>query len=392
MKNVQNKVPSVLLLIALVGFPQISESIFTPVLPALSRAFQVTAAISQLAMSCYFIGFAGGVLLWGWLSDRYGRRAALCWGIVVYALGNLGLFMAPSFNWFLMARLVQAFGAATGSVVTQTIMREAFQGVRGAQVFAQVSAAMALSPALGPVIGGALGQYQKVFLVLLGMAGGLLLVTWQHLPETRGLAAPASMMPWYQVLWQLLGSPQVWVAGVLISGINGILFSYYAEAPFIFQTHFGFSALQYGSLGLVLAGASVLGAWLTKYWSTKVAPQKLIRWGLWVAVGGAFLMMLFAHCWPVLVAGIFVMFCGLNLALPVVLQRALLGFEAVIGTASGLFSGGYYLAISGLTWLMSWWHNGTVTALPQYTLVIIGVMLCSDYLGSQLKIRHNLVE
>ncbi|KRK40512.1 multidrug effflux MFS transporter [Loigolactobacillus bifermentans] len=389
MKNVQNKVPSVLLLIVLVGFPQISESIFTPVLPALSQAFRVSAATSQLAMSFYFIGFAGGVLLWGWLSDRRGRRVAMCWGIVVYALGNLGLLLAPNVTWFLVARLVQAFGAATGSVVTQTIMRESFQGVRGAQVFAQVSAAMALSPALGPIIGGALqtysGHYQSVFVALVCMASVLLVLTWRRLPETRGLAASASTVPWYHVLWRLVCSPQVWLAGSLISGINGILFSYYAEAPFIFQTHFGFSAVQYGSLGLVLAGASVLGAWLTNQLSVKVAPAQLIRWGLWLAGGGALEMVAFAHVWPALVGGIFVTFCGLNLALPVVLQRALLGFEAVIGTASGLFSGGYYVAISGLTLLMSLWHDGTVTALPRYTLLVIGAMLLSDYLGAKAK-------
>lgn len=114
MKNVQKKAPSILIIIALVGFPQISESIFAPVLPALSWAFNVSAQTSQLTMSSYFIGFAVGVVFWGWLSDRIGRRQAMLWGIVVYLIGNLVLLFAGQFLLLMMARLFQAFGAAVG--------------------------------------------------------------------------------------------------------------------------------------------------------------------------------------------------------------------------------------------------------------------------------------
>lgn len=88
MKNVQKSVPSLFILIALVGFPQISESIFTPVLPAISEALSVTAQTSQLTMGSYFVGFAIGVLFWGRLSDGIGRRPAMLWGLAVYLLSN----------------------------------------------------------------------------------------------------------------------------------------------------------------------------------------------------------------------------------------------------------------------------------------------------------------
>jgi len=129
MKNVRTTVPSLLLIIVLVGFPQISESIFTPVLPMLSSNMNVSAATSQLTMSIYFIAFAIGVLFWGQLSDKIGRRKMMLWGIVVYLIGNLGLLFSPSFQLILSARFIQAFGASVGSVVTQTIMRESFPGV-----------------------------------------------------------------------------------------------------------------------------------------------------------------------------------------------------------------------------------------------------------------------
>jgi hypothetical protein len=75
------------------------------------------------------------------------------------------------------------------------------------------------------------------------------------------------------------------------------------------------------------------------------------------------------------------MFCGIYTALPIVLNRALIGFEDVIGTASGLLSFVYYLIISGLTTLMSVMHDGTVMALPRYVLLVTAVMALSSLLG-----------
>lgn len=391
MKNVQKQVPSLLLLIVLVGFPQISESIFTPILPALSRAMRVSAGQSQLTMSTYFVAFAIGVLCWGQYADLRGRRPAMLDGLVLYLVGNLGLYLSPNFTWLLVCRLLQAFGASAGSVVTQTIMRESFSGLTGARVFAKVSAAMALSPALGPLIGGAVQislGYRNVFAVLIGLAVACLLYAGMRLPETRpAMVRVASWGQQRRVVRRLLHDPVVWVYGLLISGINGILFSYYAEAPFIFETHFGFSALQYGSLGLLLAVASLGGAllvtWLVTYWS----PRKVALAGLvfsCLAALGLVVAASLGSLWGLLV-GIFCVFLGLNVTLPNALNRALIGYEDVMGSASGWFSLGYYLAVSGLTALMSWLHTGSILILPVY---ILGIVLAMALAYALLYRRH----
>ncbi|WP_262316714.1 multidrug effflux MFS transporter [Lacticaseibacillus parakribbianus] len=382
MKNVQKSVPSVLLLIALVGFPQISESIFTPVLPALSAAMAVSARTSQLTMGSYFVGFAVGVLFWGRLSDGIGRRPAMLWGLTVYLLGNLALWLAPGFAWLMLARVLQAFGAAVGSVITQTIMRESFAGVDGERVFAKISAAMALAPALGPLLGGALttycGGYRSVFIALMAVAGLLWCYILWRLPETRvTLPTPA---PWPAVAVAMLRSPRVWGYCLLISGINGILFSYYAEAPYLFERHFGLTAVQYGWLGLLIAASSILGALITNYAAGKLAPRALITGGLLAALLGACGTWVTADHLIASLCAIFIMFGGLYTALPLVLNRALIGFEPVIGTASGLLSFVYYLLISALTMLMSAMHDGSVHALPRYVLLLCGGMVAADWL------------
>ncbi|KRN99277.1 multidrug effflux MFS transporter [Companilactobacillus kimchiensis] len=372
MKNVRNTVPSLLLIIVLVGFPQISESIFTPVLPNISQGFNVSAATSQLTMSIYFIAFAIGVLFWGQLSDKIGRRLAMNLGIVVYLLGNIGLFISPTFHILLTARFIQAFGASVGSVVTQTIMRESFNGITGAKVFSKVGAAMALSPAFGPLIGGLIQTYlgyRNVFSALIIMATLVLLYSYSYLPETRNVKN-IQQVSLLRVTWKLIKDPIVWAYGILIGGINGILFGYYSEAPFIFIEHFGYSAVKYGSLGLTLALASLLGAILVNVLVKYLRSEMIALIGLiFSSLSGLLLILsLQLNQAYLLIIGFFLIFLGLNTTLPIALNLALKGYENIIGSASGIFSFGYYLIVSLI-------HNGTIWSLPIFILAISLIML-----------------
>jgi len=379
MKNVRNTVPSLLLIIVLVGFPQISESIFTPVLPMISQTMQVSAATSQLTMSIYFIAFAIGVLFWGQLSDKVGRRKAMLLGIIVYLIGNIILYISPNFDILLTARFIQAFGASVGSVVTQTIMRESFDDLAGAKVFSKVGAAMALSPAFGPLIGGLIQTYlgfRNVFSALIVMATLVLLYSYARLPETidTNNIQTVSLL---KVTWSLLKNPTVWAYGILIGGINGILFGYYSEAPFIFMEHFGFSSIKYGSLGMTFALASLLGALLVNILLRYLRSETIALIGLaFSSLSGLLLIIGLPLNQPgILIIGFFLIFLGLNTTLPIALNLALKGYESVIGSASGIFSFGYYLIVSLLTYLVSLFHNGTIWSLPIFILIISFIML-----------------
>jgi drug resistance transporter, Bcr/CflA subfamily len=394
MKNVRNTVPSILIIIVLVGFPQISESIFTPVLPMISSNMHISAATSQLTMSIYFIAFAIGVLFWGQLSDKIGRRFAMNLGIIVYLIGNIGLYISPSFDFLLASRFIQAFGASVGSVVTQTIMRESFDGITGAKVFSKVGAAMALSPAFGPLIGGLIQTYlgyRNVFSALIIMATIVLLYSYACLPETRDINN-IQQVSLLKITWRLLKDPVVWAYGILIGGINGILFGYYSEAPFIFMEHFGYSSVKYGSLGMTLALASLIGAIIVNFLVKYIKSETIAILGLAFSSIASLLLLIslqFNQAY-LMIIGFFLIFLGLNTTLPVTLNLALKGYEDVIGSASGIFSFGYYLIVSLLTYLVSFIHNGTIWALPSFILTVSLIMLVV-YLPVALK-KHELVE
>lgn len=381
MKNTRNTVPSLLIIILLVGFPQISESIFTPILPALSSAFNIHDSVAQLTMSIYFVAFAVGVLFWGILSDTIGRRPAMLLGILCYLIGNIGLFLSPTFPWLLFFRLIQAFGASVGSVITQSMMRESFNDLQRGKIFAQTSAALSLSPAIGPLVGGLVQTYfgyQHVFSTLIVMAVLLLFYSFYRLPETFHLGNTLTKAPFWSVAKRLSFDSKVWCYGLLIGGINGLLFSYYAEAPF---NHFGFSSVQYGFLGLVLAVSSILAAvlinWLLGYWSA----EKIAFAGLLLSIFAACCLLIMTQFETIigLILFIFLFFLGINITLPNALSMALKGYESVIGTASGIFSFVYYLFVSFFTYLISYFHNGTIWVLPLYFLSFACLLAFSYY-------------
>lgn len=376
--------PSLLLMIALVAFPQISETIYTPSLPDIAVVLGVSNSSVQLTLSIYFIGFALGVFCWGWLSDFIGRRPAMLGGLIVYGTGSLMCFYSESIDLLLVSRFIQAFGAATGSIITQTILRESISGNKRHAMFAQISAVIAFTPAVGPLIGGFVDQafgFRAVFFTLVMISVLLFMYTFWKLPETTDVSArkKVAILPIFK---RMLALPRVLVFGLLIGGINGVLFSYYAEAPFIFIEHFNISPGVYGFLGIIVALASIIGAMISKRLLTVYAPEKIIHIGCLVMTSGALLLTIAGSLASLpdmivmvsILITLFVMLMGAGIALPNCLSLALVNFQDVVGTAGAIFSLGYYLLVSLATWGMSALHNGSLLTMPIYFLGISGGM------------------
>lgn len=377
MKN--RAIPSLLLMIVLVAFPQISETIYTPSLPDISAAFEAANTLVQMTLSIYFIGFALGVFCWGWISDLVGRRHAMLAGLICYGIGSVMCLLSPTIEWLLVSRLVQAFGAATGSIITQTILRESLSGNERNAVFAQISAVIAFTPAVGPLIGGWVDQiwgFEAVFFVLVAMSAGLFAYVYTSLPETHPREARMRAAVW-PVWKRMLSSPRVISFALLIGGINGILFSYYAEAPFIFIDYFKLSPGLYGFLGIMVALATAAGAMWARKLLTRYRPETIIHLGLAVMTAGSLLLVsvnaavIADHLlmW-LMILSLFILLLGAGLALPNCLSLALVDFREVAGTAGAVFSSGYYVLVSLITTGMGLLHNGSLMTMPIYFMTL----------------------
>ncbi|WP_077216766.1 MFS transporter [Piscirickettsia litoralis] len=187
MKSMNNKKLPLWLIILLAGFPQLSETIYSPALPAITTSLQTNNHWVQWTLSIYFMGFASGVFIWGRVSDYTGRRFAMLFGIIVYLVGSLICLFSSSIGCLFIARAIQAFGANAGSVITQTMLREYFSEKERGRIFASMAIALSFAPAIGPVIGGVLSHYfgwRSNFLVLLLIVVIILFLSYLYLPET----------------------------------------------------------------------------------------------------------------------------------------------------------------------------------------------------------------
>jgi DHA1 family bicyclomycin/chloramphenicol resistance-like MFS transporter len=146
--------PPVLLLVGMAAIGAFALNVFVPSIPGLAAYFHTDLATIQLALSLYFVAIAAGQLIYGPLSDRFGRRPVLLGGLVIYAAASLACAMAQSVEALIAARMVQALGACSGIVISRAIVRDVYDRATAASALGYITSAMAAVPALAPAVGG----------------------------------------------------------------------------------------------------------------------------------------------------------------------------------------------------------------------------------------------
>lgn len=340
-----NKQPPLWLLTLLIMFPQLVETIYSPALPDIARAFQVGSERAAQTLSVYFVAFAIGVALWGWLSDRVGRRPAMMAGLLCYGTGSALALVATDFSVLLLARMVAAVGAAAGSVVVQTMLRDCYESTALARVFSVMGAALAISPVFGLVSGGwlvSLYGHTGVFIALVTMALVLLTMTAFLLPETR--SENTSGPRFGGLVCRMAGDGRLWKNAMLVALLNTMLFSYYSLAPFLFG-QLGWSSKAFGWTGILLAFASLSGSlWNRKLLSMGLSPEQLVKNACLLALlSGVTAWFLQQSVWILMpVAGVVIAY---GIAIPNVLSQALSQYREQAGAAGALFGLVYYLLL-----------------------------------------------
>ncbi|SDP29050.1 Predicted arabinose efflux permease, MFS family [Pseudomonas arsenicoxydans] len=343
-----------ILAIALLMFPQIAQTLYSPALADIGEVFAVDAQQAAQTLSVYFLAFAFGVVVWGRLCDRIGRRPSMLAGLALYAGASVLALNARTFDALLMAQALAALGAAVGSVVTQTLLRDRFKGAELAHVFSIMGIALAASPAIGLFTGASLVHafgYRGVLGCLLLMSAVLWLWCLRTLPETR--PQKVKTPPLYETLWHMLRDLDIWRSTLLVTVFNIALFSYYSLGPFMFE-RLGLSAQGFGYSGVILALGSGLGAWLNK---------RLLRRGLsgpqLVQLAGAVMLSGASGVWLLEESALFVLpmmlvVLAFGMAIPNILGSALANYGDRLGTAGALFGLLYYLFIGGGLMLVAW--------------------------------------
>lgn len=337
--------PPLWLLTLLIMFPQLVETIYSPALPGIATAFHISSERAAQTLSVYFAAFAVGVAMWGWLSDCIGRRWAMLAGLICYGTGCALAIVAADFSVLLLARMVSAIGAAAGSVVVQTMLRDSYESPALSRVFSVMGAALALSPVFGLLSGGwlvSLYGHTGVFVALMLLALLLLILTATLLPETR---PENTVRPRMTVLFpRMARDGELWKNAILVALLNTMLFSYYSLAPFLFG-QLGWSSRAFGWTGLLLAFASLSGSLLNRRLLTAgLTPEQLVRYACALAALSGLVAWWLQHCAWILLP-VFGVVLAYGIAIPNVLSQALRHYREQAGAAGALFGLSYYLLL-----------------------------------------------
>ena len=346
--------PPLWILVLLIMFPQLVETIYSPALPNIALSFNITNERAAQTLSVYFFAFAIGVALWGRLSDVIGRRPAMILGLIIYASGSLLAIVAQDFNVLLFARMISALGAAAGSVVVQTMLRDSYESIVLAKVFSIMGAAVAVSPVFGLISGGwivSLYGHMGIFIGLTILAIILILLVIFSLPETRPTYSIKQNI--MKLSFLMAKDTKLWLNAILVSLFNTMIFSYYSLGPFLFE-RLGWESKEFGWTGLALAISALFASYLNRRLLAKsFKPEELIQYACLLSIlSSVFVFVLQNSLWVIVpILGVVMAY---SIAIPNLLSQALISYRAQAGTAGALFGFIYYfllslmLAISGL--------------------------------------------
>ena len=258
-----------LFLTGLAALPPLSIDMALPALRQISHGLATTPGDAGLTLSLFMAGFAGAPLVYGPLSDRYGRRPILLVGMALFTVGGFAAALAPGILLLLLARLLQGAGAGAGISMAFAIVRDLFTGSEARVKLSALQITTTLAPMVAPSLGAvilALGGWRTIYF-LLG-AGGivLLLGTLLALPETnpRQQAAAGPLFAGVVEGYHRLLTNRLGLGFALLFGLSfGVQFSYIAGSPLVFMGAFGLSARGYGLTFACTAFGIMSGAFLS---------------------------------------------------------------------------------------------------------------------------------
>jgi MFS transporter, DHA1 family, multidrug resistance protein len=375
---------TILVLGALSTISPFSIDMYLPGFPAIATDLDTNIQYVTLSLTSYLIGIAVGQLIYGPLLDRYGRRAPMYAGLVVYLVATVGCAVSGSIDSLIIMRFFQALGGCAGMVASQTLVRDLFPANKTAQAFSSITLVIAVSPMIAPTVGGyitvAFG-WQSVFVVLTIVTIIILAAVYFLLPEGRKADPAMSLKPRSVInnFLTVIKEPQ-FIIYTLAGGIAmSAPFAFISGSSDVFINIYGINEKQYGWVWVfAFIAAGIIGSsQLNHFLLRRFSNSQLVRYPLiYQSVIGTFMILGTALGWFNLYSLLVVMFVfvtGQGLIGPNATALSLAPFTKNTGSAASLL-GSYRMAVGGVvSALVGVFHDGT--ALPMIVMMAICPMI-----------------
>lgn len=380
----------ILILGALSAFAPLAIDFYLPGFPAMATAFATDEKHIQLTLAVYFGGLAIGQLIYGPLADRFGRRVPLLSGVTLFTLASFACAYAPSLEWLIGARFVQALGGCAGMVISRAVVSDKCDAVGSAKVYSQLMLVTGLAPILAPLAGGLMvgvWGWQSIFLVLSLFSVMAAIAVAVGLPETFPAHQPRQPLSGSLRRYIDLLSDRVYLGYALTGGISiAGMFAYIAGSPFVFIKLYGVPAEHFGWLFGSNAAGFILVAQVNARLLAKRGPAFLLSRTVWLYMLAALTLLGVAALrtdalWPLLVP-LFICIASLGCILPNTSACAMNGQGARAGSASAMLGCIQFGVAAGAASLVGVLHDGT--AMPMAMVIsLCGVLAVTIAMSTQ---------
>lgn len=351
----------------LIALAPMSTDIAIPALPAIGRAFDATPGEVGLTVSLFALGVGVMQLVYGPLSDRWGRRPVLMAALALYVAATAGIVLATSIEMLIGLRLLQAAGACAGTVLGRAIVRDLFDRDRGGRVLGYTMTAMTLIPGVGPIVGGELLAafgWRAVFGLILATGIVIAVAAWRLLPETlaenrRRTDRAGAILGHFGAMLR----HRTWIGFTFaVCGSFVGLFGYIAGAGYAYIDALGVPETGVGWLILLAVAGYMAGGFVGSRLQKRFGLERIALAGLLVnAAGGtamiACLVAGWSAVWAVAVPACFV-FAGCGATLPQATAGAMAPFSHVAGAAASLVGALQMLTGAATAALIGWAYDG----------------------------------
>lgn len=285
----------VLILSTLLGIQPVTTDLYLPALPMLTESFASPMPLAQLTLSALLLAFGCSQLIWGPLSDRFGRRPVLLCGLAAYTLASVGSVLAPSMAMLVAWRIVQ--GAAMGAVVmcARAIVRDLYQPTEGARIMSKGLSGLGVLACVCAPLGGLLAElfgWRAALMALVAFGGGALLLIALRFQETLQQKNPQALqLATLLETWASICSNPTFLAFSALSAASyGGLFTFLATSSFVFIKVLGLTKTQFGLVLLFSAFFYIVGTFACRRLIVRFGVRKSVAIAAVLSLSGGTLM------------------------------------------------------------------------------------------------------
>lgn len=318
---------------------------YLPSLPAIGNYFKIPHSSTQFTLTIYLLGFSLSQLIYGPLSDRYGRRLIILIGMFIFLLGNLIGSIANSSNILFLSRLIAGMGAGGCGVLNRAIASDCFKGSEFSKAWSYITTTLVLTLIFAPLLGGYVQDifgWRGNFILAAGYVMMVWLIVLISLPETRSesIQLPFQIQKIIKNYYRILISRTFLTCTLCYTLAFSGLIIYFQVSPLLYINVFGLSATQYGWSSMIIAACYLIGGIMSNKLISYTSIRNVLFVGTLLLVSGGILMLLanwfhYVNVYAVLLpSAIYVI--GTRIVIPNAMAGSMEEFRDLSGSSSAL--------------------------------------------------------